>query len=58
MIATSSSEFLNEFTIYADKAADEGETIFVQRANDKNLIVMSMDAYNEIQKELYQNKNK
>ena len=58
MIAVPSSDFLKEFTIYADKATDEKETIFVQRSNDKNLVVMSMDAYNEIQKELYQNKNK
>ena len=54
MIAVSSSDFLKEFTIYADKANDEQETIFVQRASDKNLVVMSMDAYNEIQKKLYE----
>ncbi|WP_407400493.1 type II toxin-antitoxin system Phd/YefM family antitoxin [Anaerovibrio sp.] len=54
MIAVPSSDFLKEFTIYADKATDEKETIFVQRSNDKNLVVMSMDAYNEIQKKLYE----
>ena len=31
MIAVPSSDFLKEFTIYADKATDEKETIFVQR---------------------------
>lgn len=56
MIAVPSSDFLKEFTIYADKATDEKETIFVQRSNDKNLVVMSMDAYNEIQKKLYETK--
>ena len=54
MIAVPSSDFLKEFNIYADKATDEKETIFVQRSNDKNLVVMSMDAYNEIQKKLYE----
>ena len=54
MIAVPSSDFLKEFTIYADKATDEKETIFVQRSNDKNLVVMSMEAYNEIQKKLYE----
>lgn len=54
MIAVPSSDFLKEFTIYADKATDEKEIIFVQRSNDKNLVVMSMDAYNEIQKKLYE----
>ncbi|MCR5175257.1 MAG: type II toxin-antitoxin system Phd/YefM family antitoxin [Anaerovibrio sp.] len=54
MIAASSSEFLKEFTIYADRAQDEQEVIFVQRANDKNIVVMSMDTYNEMNKKIYQ----
>ncbi|MBQ1855065.1 MAG: type II toxin-antitoxin system Phd/YefM family antitoxin [Anaerovibrio sp.] len=58
MIAASSSDFIKEFTIYADKANDEQETIFVQRANDKNLVVMSMESYNGLIKQLYQRKNK
>ena len=53
MIVASSSEFIKEFTIYAEKAADGGETIFVQRANDKNLVVMSADTYNDLIKKLY-----
>lgn len=53
MIATSSSEFLKEFTIYAERANDEKETVFVQRANDKNVVLMSMDMYNDIQRQLY-----
>lgn len=53
MIAASSSEFIKEFTIYAEKATDGGETIFVQRANDKNLVVMSADTYNNLIKKLY-----
>ena len=56
MIAAASSDFIKEFTIYADKATDSGETIFVQRANDKNLVVMSMDTYNDLIKKLYLNK--
>lgn len=53
MIATASSDFLKEFTIYADRANDEKEQIFVQRSNDKNIVVLSAEQYNEIQKELY-----
>lgn len=56
MIAASSSEFIKEFTIYADKANDEKEPIFVQRANDKNLVVMSAELYNEMQKIVFLNK--
>lgn len=59
MIATSSSDFLKEFTIYAERANDENETVFIQRANDKNVVLMSMDMYNDIQRQLYElKKNK
>ena len=50
MIPVSSSEFLKEFTIKAEKAHDENQELFVQRSNDHNLIVMSMEKYNELQK--------
>ena len=53
MIAVSSSDFIKEFTIYANKASENGETIFVQRANDKNLVVMSTDTYNDFIQKLY-----
>ena len=58
MIPVSSSEFLKEFTIYAEKAHDDNQELFVQRSNDHNLIVMSMEKYNELQKELYLLRNK
>ncbi len=58
MIPLSSSEFLKEFSIYADKANDENQALFVQRSNDKNLVVLPMDMYNELQKQIYQLKNK
>ncbi len=48
-----SSDLLNEFTLYADKAVDEKETLIVQRSNGKNLVVMSMQQFNELQKKLY-----
>ena len=53
MTAVTSGEFLNEFTIYADRANDENETFVVQRESGKNLVMMSMTAYNALQKELY-----
>ena len=56
MIPLSSSEFLKEFSIYADKANDENQALFVQRSNDKNLVVLPMDMY--LQKQIYQLKNK
>ena len=56
MTAITSGEFLNEFTLYADRAHNEGETFIVQRENGKHLVTMSMESYNKLQKELYQAK--
>ena len=53
MLATSSSEFIKEFTLFADRANDDQETIVIQRASGKNVVLMSMDEYNRIQKELF-----
>ncbi|MBR5162632.1 MAG: type II toxin-antitoxin system Phd/YefM family antitoxin [Schwartzia sp.] len=53
MTAVTSGEFLNEFTLYADRANDENETFIIQRENGKHLVMMSMNAYNALQKELY-----
>lgn len=50
MMAISSSDLLNEFTIYADKVVDEKETLIVQRSSGKNIVVMSMEQFNELQK--------
>lgn len=53
MLVISSSDLLNEFTLYADKAADEKETLIVQRSSGKNLVVMSMEQFNEMQKQIF-----
>ena len=53
MTAITSGEFLGEFTLYADRANEANETFIIQRENGKNLVLMSMDAYNSLQKELY-----
>ena len=53
MKAITSGEFLNEFTLYADRANDENETFIIQRESGKHLVMMSMKAFNALQKELY-----
>ncbi|WP_196593852.1 type II toxin-antitoxin system Phd/YefM family antitoxin [Pectinatus sottacetonis] len=58
MKVVSSSDFLREFTIYAEQTVDEKDLLVVQRGNGKNLVVMSMDKYNDINKELFLLKNK
>ena len=53
MIAITSGEFLKEFTLYADRTHEEKETFIVQRESGKHVVMMSLDAYNAIQKEIY-----
>ena len=57
MMAISSFDLLNEFTIYADKVVDEKETLIVHRSSGKNIVVMSMEQFNELQKEIFLAKN-
>lgn len=53
MQAISSSEFIKEFTVYAEQTYDKDETFIIQRANGKNLVLLSMDKYNEYNKKLF-----
>lgn len=53
MLAISSSDFLKEFTLYANKTWNEKEILIVQRQNSKNIVAMSMEEYNELKKEIY-----
>ena len=58
MTAITSGEFLNEFTLYADRTYEDNGTFIIQRENGKHLVLMSMDAYNALQKQLYLAKQK
>lgn len=58
MRAITSGDFLREFTLYADRASEEKETLIVQRPGGSHLVVMPMEVYNELQKELYLAKRK
>ena len=54
MQVISSSDLLNEFTLHADKIVDDNDTAIVQRASGKNLVIMSMEKFNEMQRQIYQ----
>lgn len=56
MLTAPSAAFLKEFTIYADRLHDEKETLIVTRSNDKNLVVLSLEEYNEMKKQIFMNK--
>ena len=53
MRAITSGDFLREFTLFADRASEEKETLIVQRPGGNHLVVMPMEVYNEMQKAIY-----
>lgn len=53
MKVVASSDFIKEFTLHANDIADNNETFIVQRSNGKNLVVMSMEEFNKMQKQIY-----
>lgn len=58
MIAVPSGNFLKEFTLLAERAEQERETIIIQRPNGKNVVMMSLDTFNDMQKASYQARQK
>ncbi len=48
MVAVSYSTIRNKLKNYCDKASDNGETVIVTRKDEKNVVILSMDNYNEL----------
>ena len=54
MEAVPSGSFLEEFTLIADRAAEEGETFLIERKNGRDVVLLSLDAYNELRRSLFE----
>ena len=54
MEALPSASFLKEFTLVADRAWEERERFIIQRRDGRNVVLLSMEDYNEMQKRLYE----
>ena len=52
MLAVNYSTVRNNLKTYCDKATNENETVIVTRKDEKNVVILSLDAWNEIQKQL------
>lgn len=52
MVATNYSTVRNNLKGYCDMATDQGETVLVTRKDDRNIVIMSLDAYNAMMKEV------
>lgn len=52
MVAANYSTVRSNLKEYCDRATDENEIVLVTRKSDKNVIIMSLEQYNLIEKEL------
>jgi len=52
MLAVNYSTIRNNLKDYCDKATDYNETVIVTRKDEKNVVLMSLEQYNELMKEL------
>ena len=50
MLAVNYSTIRNQFKDYCDKVTDESETVVVTRKDEKNVVIVSLDAYNAMMK--------
>lgn len=48
MLAINYSTMRSKLKAYCDKATDENETVIVTRKDEKNVVIMSLDKYNEM----------
>lgn len=50
MLAVNYSTIRNNLKDYCDKVSDDAETVIVTRKNEKNVVLMSLEQYNNIMK--------
>lgn len=50
MLAVNYSTLRSKFKTYCDEATDNNETVIVTRKNEKNVVLMSLEQYNQIMK--------
>lgn len=50
MLTTNYSNIRGHLKDYCDKVCDLQETVLITRKNDKNMVMMSLEKYNELEK--------
>ena len=51
MVAVNYSTTRNNLKTYCDKASNEGEIVIVTRKEEKNVVILSLEQYNQLQKQ-------
>ena len=52
MLAVNYSTYRNKLKEYCDRVTDDNETVIVTRTSEKNVVVMSLDEYNNMMESL------
>ena len=52
MLAVNYSTYRNKLKEYCDRVTDDNETVIVTRKSEKNVVVMSLDDYNNMMESL------
>lgn len=52
MVAANYTSVRNNLKDYCDLATENGETVIVTRKEDRNIVIMSLDRYNDMEKEI------
>ena len=50
MLAVNYSTIRNHLKNYCDEATDNGETVIVTRKDEKNVVILSLEKYNQLEK--------
>ena len=53
MLATNFTNLRNNFKDYCDKVIDDAQPVIITRKNDKNVVLISLDEYNNMQENMH-----
>lgn len=53
MFATNFTNVRNNFKEYCDRAVNDSEPIVVTRKGDKNIVILSLEEFNNLQENMY-----
>jgi len=58
MLAVNYTTYRNHLKDYCDRAVDDAETVIITRKNERNVVMMGLDEYNNIMENLFLTSNR